>query len=766
MSEEMTKETYASQVNMAPVEAFDLQQISKGADTQITITSFLDPSIAVLRIPTHREAVPITCIQENAFNSDLVGMKSGWHNIAQHKTKEIILEDTIATLDTGAFYAMESLEKIWLSQSLQEIPERCFGKCTALKNIPLTPYITRIGKGAFTECNSLEEVTNFGEVKEIGAYCFEKCRNLKRVILSEGITEIPDGTFKNCRQLEEVLLPSTIKNIGREAFANCIKLQNIWLPEGLTRIERSAFSGCIAMTKIVIPMSLERLENAFDNGTTLVSKEEQPAITFFMEQYNHIVLSYELDPAYVEDAYAQYQAALPEGNGEAMEDEPVSIESASQGQEKTVKTDLPVQEETVKTDLQGQEETVEIDLPEPVVDEVEQTAWYIEAKARFKQEFPRLKRKVIEVNDIEDVEEIYTRLHKAFRGNNRLLADAFMDDYLSQLTEHAEKLAMFGIIADIFPKETNTIVAEEAVQDQPAEEKTAEEVEADQPAEEKAEVEEVVTDQPVEEKTAEKVEADQSVEEKTAEEVEADQPVEEKIENAEVETTQPAEEKIESEKVETTQPAEEESISENTQTKVLETLKREEIEENFNEESFYGTLVKHDRTRAWTPVQIQKTADDNEMLFFYLPPMECFGNKETLPAVLSESQLTWMEGLTMKKWDLCRGRQAQKTFSEIKANAIKKSFFNQAKANPFLVLHSQSVDCFLQLCTMYAKVDLKYLVVEKMNQLLERIDDRMRVEEVEEGFCIKICEKNVTVEQLFDAMIGNFINMNQGLDKN
>lgn len=744
MSEEMTKETYASQVNMAPVEAFDLQQISKGADTQITITSFLDPSIAVLRIPTHREAVPITCIQENAFNSDLVGMKSGWHNIAQHKTKEIILEDTIATLDTGAFYAMESLEKIWLSQSLQEIPERCFGKCTALKNIPLTPYITRIGKGAFTECNSLEEVTNFGEVKEIGAYCFEKCRNLKRVILSEGITEIPDGTFKNCRQLEEVLLPSTIKNIGREAFANCIKLQNIWLPEGLTRIERSAFSGCIAMTKIVIPMSLERLENAFDNGTTLVSKEEQPAITFFMEQYNHIVLSYELDPAYVEDAYAQYQAALPEGNGEAMEDEPVSIESASQ----------------------GQEETVEIGLPKPVVDEVEQTAWYIEAKARFKQEFPRLKRKVIEVNDIEDVEEIYTRLHKAFRGNNRLLADAFMDDYLSQLTEHAEKLAMFGIIADIFPKETNTIVAEEVVQDQPAEEKTAEEVEADQPAEEKAEVEEVVTDQPVEEKTAEKVEADQSVEEKTAEEVEADQPVEEKIENAEVETTQPAEEKIESEKVETTQPAEEESISENTQTKVLETLKREEIEENFNEESFYGTLVKHDRTRAWTPVQIQKTADDNEMLFFYLPPMECFGNKETLPAVLSESQLTWMEGLTMKKWDLCRGRQAQKTFSEIKANAIKKSFFNQAKANPFLVLHSQSVDCFLQLCTMYAKVDLKYLVVEKMNQLLERIDDRMRVEEVEEGFCIKICEKNVTVEQLFDAMIGNFINMNQGLDKN
>ncbi len=755
MSEEMTKETYASQVNMAPVEAFDLQQISKGADTQITITSFLDPSIAVLRIPTHREAVPITCIQENAFNSDLVGMKSGWHNIAQHKTKEIILEDTIATLDTGAFYAMESLEKIWLSQSLQEIPERCFGKCTALKNIPLTPYITRIGKGAFTECNSLEEVTNFGEVKEIGAYCFEKCRNLKRVILSEGITEIPDGTFKNCRQLEEVLLPSTIKNIGREAFANCIKLQNIWLPEGLTRIERSAFSGCIAMTKIVIPMSLERLENAFDNGTTLVSKEEQPAITFFMEQYNHIVLSYELDPAYVEDAYARYQAALPEGNGEAMEDEPVSIESASQGQE-----------ETVKTDLQGQEETVEIGLPKPVVDEVEQTAWYIEAKARFKQEFPRLKRKVIEVNDIEDVEEIYTRLHKAFRGNNRLLADAFMDDYLSQLTEHAEKLAMFGIIADIFPKETNTIVAEEVVQDQPAEEKTAEEVEADQPAEEKAEVEEVVTDQPVEEKTAEKVEADQSVEEKTAEEVEADQPVEEKIENAEVETTQPAEEKIESEKVETTQPAEEESISENTQTKVLETLKREEIEENFNEESFYGTLVKHDRTRAWTPVQIQKTADDNEMLFFYLPPMECFGNKETLPAVLSESQLTWMEGLTMKKWDLCRGRQAQKTFSEIKANAIKKSFFNQAKANPFLVLHSQSVDCFLQLCTMYAKVDLKYLVVEKMNQLLERIDDRMRVEEVEEGFCIKICEKNVTVEQLFDAMIGNFINMNQGLDKN
>lgn len=58
-------------------------------------------------------------------------------------------------------------------------------------------------------------------VEIIGERAFGKCKKLKKVILPENLITIKNGAFSGCESIEEIILPDTLKVIGHRAFANC-----------------------------------------------------------------------------------------------------------------------------------------------------------------------------------------------------------------------------------------------------------------------------------------------------------------------------------------------------------------------------------------------------------------------------------------------------------------------------------------------------------------------------------------------------------------
>ena len=394
-----------------PLEDFDLQQRKDGQSPTITVTGFFKPDVEVIRVPKERRRVPITCIQENAFNSDLIGMKSGVYDVTQHKIREIILSEQIKTIDTGAFYGAQTVKRVTLPKEITVIPKHCFGKCEALEEVPEHSRVRVIEDEAFVECRSLTQVVLSKSVQVLGAGCFAECTNLVSVTVPEGVTRIPEFTFANCGALQQVILPSSLQEIGENAFENCTSLSEIVLPKGLVKLERRAFLGCTKLKEIVIPASVSRLEDAFDEGITLVTEEPQEAVERYISDYKNKEI---------------YSVIRPEA-------------------------------EVVKVASKTPEPSEKVQQPHPEQLEQEGISLLEAAKARHKELFQKARHKVVYVSDCQDVEKVQERIHRSFRGKNRVLAEQFMEEFLGRAQTAEEKLAVLSVLAEVRPEEEKTV---------------------------------------------------------------------------------------------------------------------------------------------------------------------------------------------------------------------------------------------------------------------------------------------------------------------
>ena len=85
-----------------------------------------------------------------------------------------------------------------------EMPERVFRKCYALKKVKLPKSI-----------------------KAIQAHAFERCKNLRTVDIPEGVERIGARSFRLCESLKSIKFPSTLKEIEGEAFEDIYGLSKI-----------------------------------------------------------------------------------------------------------------------------------------------------------------------------------------------------------------------------------------------------------------------------------------------------------------------------------------------------------------------------------------------------------------------------------------------------------------------------------------------------------------------------------------------------------
>ena len=185
---------------------------------------------------------------------------------------EYLGEEPVLYISETAFQNSNNLEEIVLPNSVQTIENYSFANCLNLQHITLPENLTKIGYQAFSDCYSLEEIVLPAEVSETGFYYhagsysygnwFNNCYNLKRVTIEDGAALIPQYAFADTPALEEIVLPNSIKTIGNYSFAKCLNLQHITLPENLTKIGYQAFSDCYSLEEIVLPAEVS--ETGFD----------------------------------------------------------------------------------------------------------------------------------------------------------------------------------------------------------------------------------------------------------------------------------------------------------------------------------------------------------------------------------------------------------------------------------------------------------------------------------------------------------------------
>lgn len=130
---------------------------------------------------------------------------------------------TVTGIGSGAFMGDTVLEEVILPQSIATIEDSAFKGCTQLHIIELPNEVSFIGDSAFSGCRSLEEIVIPGRVQVLSGHVFSGCSNLRRVELLS-LSVIEDFAFYNCASLEELLLPASVQYIAEHAFHNCTAL--------------------------------------------------------------------------------------------------------------------------------------------------------------------------------------------------------------------------------------------------------------------------------------------------------------------------------------------------------------------------------------------------------------------------------------------------------------------------------------------------------------------------------------------------------------
>lgn len=101
--------------------------------------------------------------------------------------KTFYFPSTVTDIYPYAFWGVDNLEKIVLSQNLHEIPAYSFSNCTALTGVEIPYAVYNIDMKAFENCTGLEEVIIHESVSDIHNTAFDGCDKLV-IIAEEGTT--------------------------------------------------------------------------------------------------------------------------------------------------------------------------------------------------------------------------------------------------------------------------------------------------------------------------------------------------------------------------------------------------------------------------------------------------------------------------------------------------------------------------------------------------------------------------------------------------
>ena len=103
---------------------------------------------------------------------------------------EIVIPNTVATMETAAFQGCTSLDSVVFNAASGNVPNQCFSGCTALNSVTLNDTVTEIGYYAFSNCPNLTYIEIPTSVTSIAKSSFQND------------TDITLGVYRNTYALE------------------------------------------------------------------------------------------------------------------------------------------------------------------------------------------------------------------------------------------------------------------------------------------------------------------------------------------------------------------------------------------------------------------------------------------------------------------------------------------------------------------------------------------------------------------------------------
>lgn len=246
----------------------------------VEITDYIGDDIEV-RIPNEIEGYPVKSIGEKAFY-----LYSGYYGQGV-----IYMPDSITNIGDRAFEKCSNLIKIVLSNNLETIGDYAFYRCEVESMPPLPDSVTSIGDYAFYDCFGFSELfigNNVTRIEE-GTFAYT---SISKLIIDDNVTYIGPDAFRGC-YIETLNLGHNITEISSTSFSNCDRLTNITvdnnnqyytsvdgviftkdmstlvmypcnkagtkynIPNGVTQISDSAFEFCLNLENIDIPNSVQ-----------------------------------------------------------------------------------------------------------------------------------------------------------------------------------------------------------------------------------------------------------------------------------------------------------------------------------------------------------------------------------------------------------------------------------------------------------------------------------------------------------------------------
>ena len=248
-----------------------------------------------IEVPDTVEGVPVTVIGAAAFSWFTVFDRMGYDPVT-----EVILPDTVTTIESAAFAYCLDLRRINVPARLKEVGSEAFEGCRSLEAFELPDGVEKIGKCAFAYCESLTKFRIPADLVLMEEGAFMHCTALgeftggrkageadsRKKTGGDSGGEKPDGSSDNVRNegnfpvlaedgavytgdgamllaypcaagnsftvregtkeigygafdgasLEEAVLPGSLTKIGNYAFYNCVHLKAPVFPEGLTQL--------------------------------------------------------------------------------------------------------------------------------------------------------------------------------------------------------------------------------------------------------------------------------------------------------------------------------------------------------------------------------------------------------------------------------------------------------------------------------------------------------------------------------------------------
>ena len=209
-----------------------------------------------------------------------------FYALAQIKSlKEVILPETVTTLNEGAFQDDENLLTVNLPSGITTIPKHAFWRCTSLTGVTLPDGCQQIKEYAFYGCTNLKEIPSSASLTTIEDYAFSGCTQITELTLKEGITDIGNWAFEGC-QISYVKIPSSIVRMGGgfSPFSGCPNLETVEFEDGTTEIPFYALAQIKSLKEVILPETVTTLnEGAFQDDENLLTVNLPSGITTISE---------------------------------------------------------------------------------------------------------------------------------------------------------------------------------------------------------------------------------------------------------------------------------------------------------------------------------------------------------------------------------------------------------------------------------------------------------------------------------------------------